>query len=114
MVVIRNLSVNDVSVCSEYMSVFIPKRKNDHYREGHTSLLARSHKVTCPVSKTERLLKLLPLSSESSLPLVRRIVRSKSKEYFHVSKGVSYTTLREEFRKYVKPFVDCKIQHAQY
>ena len=30
----------------------------------------------------------------------------KSKEYFHASKGVSYTTLREEFRKYVKPFVD--------
>ena len=68
---IRNLSVKDISICSEYMSVFIPKRKNDHYREGHTSLLARSHKATCPVSITERLLKLLPLSSESSSPLVR-------------------------------------------
>ena len=88
------------------MSVFIPKRMNDQYREGHTSLLARSHKATCPVSITERLLKLLPLSSESSSPLVRRIVKSKSKEHFHVSKGVSYTTLREEFRKNVKPFVD--------
>ena len=103
---IRNLSVNDVSICSEYMSVFVPKRKNDQYREGHTSLLARSHKASCPVSITERLLKLLPLSSESSSPLVRRIVKSKSKEYFHVSKGISYTTLREEFRKYVKPFVN--------
>ena len=89
----RNLSVKDVSICSEYMSVFIPKRKNDQYREGHTSLLARSRKATCPVSITERLLKLLPLSSESSSLLVRRIVKSKSKEYFHVSKGVSYTTL---------------------
>ena len=39
---IRTLSVKDVSICSEYMSVFIPKRKNDRYREGHTSLLARS------------------------------------------------------------------------
>ena len=62
----RNFSVNDVSICSEYISVFIPKRKNDQYREGHTSLLARSHKATCPVSITERLLKLLPLFSESS------------------------------------------------
>jgi len=26
--------------------------------------------------------------------------------YFHATKGVSYTTLREEFRKYVKSFVD--------
>ena len=103
---IRNLSVKDVSICNKYMSVFIPKRKNDQYREGHTSLLARSQKATCPVSITERLLKLLPLSSESSSALVRRIVKFKSKEHFHASKGVSYTTLREEFRKYVKPFVD--------
>ena len=40
---IRTFSVKDVSICSEYMSVFILKRKNDQYREGHTSLLARSH-----------------------------------------------------------------------
>ena len=92
---IRNLSVKDVSICSEYMSVFIPKRRNDQCREGHTSLPARSHKASCPFSVTERLLKLLPLSSESSSPLVRRIVKSKSKEYLHVSKGVSYTTLTE-------------------
>ena len=103
---ISNLSVNDVSICSEYMSVFIPKRKNNQYRKGHTSLLARSHKATCPVSITKRLLKLLLLSGESSSPLVRRTVKSKSKEYFHVSKGVSHTTLREEIRTYVKPFVD--------
>ena len=63
---ISNLSVKDVSICSEYMSVFIPKRKNDQYREGHTSFLARSYKATCPVAITERLLKVLPSSSESS------------------------------------------------
>ena len=72
---IRSLSVQDVSVRSEYMSVFILKRKNDQYREGHTSLLARSHKATCPVSITERLLKLLPSFIKSSSPLVRRIVQ---------------------------------------
>ena len=71
---IRTLSVKDVSICSEYVSVFIPKRKNDQYREGHTSLLARSHKATCPVCITERLLKLLPSFTKSSSPLVRRIV----------------------------------------
>ena len=69
--------------------------ENDQYREVHTSLLARSHKATCPVSITERLLKLLPSSTESSSLLVRRIVKSKSKEYFHATKHVSYTTLRE-------------------
>ena len=61
---IRNLTVKDVSIFNEYMSVFIPKRKNDQYREGHTSFLARSHKATCPVSITERLLKLFPSTCE--------------------------------------------------
>ncbi|CAH3104279.1 unnamed protein product [Pocillopora meandrina] len=97
---IRALSVKDVSLCSEYMSVFIPKHKNDRCRERHTSLLARYHKATCLVYITERLLKLLPSSTQSSFPLVRRLVKSKSKKYFHASKGVSYTTLREEFEKY--------------
>ena len=92
---IRTLSVKDVSISSEYMSVFVLKRKNDQYREVHTSLLARSHKATCSVSITERLLKLLPSSTESSSLLVRRIVKSKSKEYFHATKDVSHTTLGE-------------------
>ena len=102
---IRNLTVKDVSIFNEYMSVFIPKRKNDQYREGHTSFLARSHKATCPVSITERLLKLFPSTCESSSPLVRRIVKTKSRECFHASRGVSYSTLRDEFKKFVKPFV---------
>ena len=80
---IHNLSVKDVSISSEYMSVFIPKRKNDQNRKGHMSFLARSYKATCPVAITEKLLKLFHSSSESSAPLVRRIVKSKSKEYFH-------------------------------
>ena len=41
---------------------------------------------------------------DGSLPLVRRTVRSKSNEKFHDSKGVSYSTLRDEFRKFLKPF----------
>ena len=34
------------------------------------------------------------------------LTRSKSGEYFHASKGVSISTLREEFKKYIQPFVD--------
>ena len=48
--------------------------------------------------------KLLPQSS-SAFPLVRRIVKARSKEYFHSSLGVSVSTLREEFKKHIKSFV---------
>ena len=30
------------------MSIYVAKRKNDQYREGHTSYLARSRKSSCP------------------------------------------------------------------
>ena len=74
----------------------VPQRKNDQYREDHTAFLARTGKVTCPVAVTKRLIKRLPQSS-SSFPLVRRIVRARSKEYFHSNLGVSVSTLREKF-----------------
>ena len=73
-------------------------------KNGHTAFLARSGKVTCPVAVTERLVKLLPQSS-SAFPLVRRIMKAKSKEHFHSSLGVSMTTLRVEFKKHIKPLV---------
>lgn len=101
---IRNIALRDVSIHSDHMSVYLPQRKNDQYREGHTAFLARTGKVTCPVAVTERLIKLLPQSS-SALPLVRRIIKAKSKEYFHCSLGVSVSTLREEFKKHIRPFV---------
>ena len=85
-----------VSIHSHHMSVYVPQRKNDQYQEGHTAFLARTDKATCPVAVTERLIKLLPQSS-SAFTLVRRIVKARSKEYFHSSLGVSVSTLREEF-----------------
>ena len=56
------------------------------------------------ISMTFRLIKLLPQSS-SAFPLVRRIVKARCKEYFHSSLGVSVSTLREEFKKNIEPFV---------
>ena len=87
------------------MTIYVAKRKNDQYREGHTSYLARPGKSTCPVSITEKILKVLPQSSKS-FPLVRRIVKFKAGECFHASGGVSVSTLRKEFRKFIEPFVD--------
>ena len=100
------MMLKDVVISSDRMSVFIPKRKNDQFREGHTSFLAKSGKATCPVAITEKLINSLPTSNHSRLPLVRRIVKSGSKEYFHSCKGVLYITLREEFKRHITPFVE--------
>ena len=103
---INSFRLKDVVINSDHMSIYVAKRKNDQYQEGHTSYLARSGKSTCPVTITEKILKVLPQSSPSSCPLVRRIIKSKSREYFHANIGVCSSTLREEFKKFIEPFVD--------
>lgn len=96
---IRNIALRDVSILSD-ISVYLPQRKNDQYHFDHTAFLAKTGKVTCHVAVTERLIKLLPQSS-SAFPLVRRIVKARSKEYFHSSLDVSVSTLREEFKTHI-------------
>ena len=80
---IRNIALRDVSIHSDHKSIYVPQRKNDQYREGHTAFLARTGKVTCPVAVTERLIKLLPQSS-SAFPLVCRIVKLSLRSIFIV------------------------------
>ena len=104
---INSFCLQDVTIKADHMSIYVAKRKNDQYREGHTSYVSRSGKSACPVSITERIIKVLShVQSIVSNPSFRRIVKSKSGEYFHASKGVSISTLREEFKKYIQPFVD--------
>ena len=95
---VLSIRVRDVTIFDDFMKVYLIKRKNDQYRDGHVSVIARSRKPTCPVGITERILSLLPDSSGSSYPIVRRIVNSRhSKERFHESLGISYSTAYASF-----------------
>ena len=71
-----SVKIKEITTFHEGMSIFVSKRKNDQFREGHTSIIARSGKVSCPVSITERLLVLLASPKESCSPVLRRIVRT--------------------------------------
>ena len=103
---VLSIRVRDVTIFDDFMKVYLIKRKNDQYRDGHVSVIARSQKPTCPVGITERILSLLPDSSGSSYPIVRRIVNSRhSKERFHESLGISYSTAYASFKSYISPFV---------
>ncbi|KXJ14590.1 hypothetical protein AC249_AIPGENE4848 [Exaiptasia diaphana] len=100
-----SLTIGNIRIFDNYMSVFIRKRKNDQYREGHT-LLYRSGKETCPVGISERIFRALPSDSAADSPVRRWIVSSKSSERFHISKDVNYSTIREEFCEHLSLFVD--------
>ena len=103
---ILDIRVKDVAFFDDFMKINLLKSKNDQYRDGHVSVIARSRKPTCPVGITEKLFSLLPDSKGSSYPVFRKIVKSKfSKQRFHESLGISYSTAYSNFRSYITPFV---------
>ena len=53
---INSIRLHDIVVNTDHMTIYAAKPKNDQYREGHTSYLARSGKSTCPVGTTEKIL----------------------------------------------------------
>ena len=98
--------VRGVAIFNSFMKVYLIKRKNDQYRDLHVSVIARSREPTLPVGITERMLSLLPDSSGSSYPIVRRIVNSRhSKERFHEFLGISYSSAYASFKSYISLFV---------
>ena len=99
---ILGIKMSDIVITDSFTSISVPKRKNDQHREGHVSILARSGKLTCPVSITEKLLSLLPFQDpKASLPIIRRIVKTKKQERFHEFLSISYTKC---FRYYQKVY----------
>ena len=100
------MKLGDITLFTDRMSIFVPKRKNDQIREGHTSVIARSGKLTCPVAVTERLVSFLPEPRNPHCPLFRRIVKSKSLSVFMEASVFFYSTILLEFKKLVGPFVD--------
>ena len=100
-----SIRYKDIQFFEDRMAIFVPKRKNDQHREGHSANIRRSNKSTCPVSFTEKLLSLLPDEEGSPFPVLRRIVQKKDRKRFHHSHGISYSTLRQEFREHLGPFV---------
>ena len=96
-----NIRVQDIQIFDSHMTISVKKRKNDQYRRGHVSTIARSGKCSCPVAITEKIISLLPDDIDSCHPVVRRIVKSKHGERFHQSLGISYSTARDSFKSYV-------------
>ena len=92
----------DIQISDSHLSIFISGRKNDQHRDGHTSILARSSKITGPVSITEKIMPLLSLTHKSQLvPIVRKVVKCTKQERFH-----------DNMRKLLAPLVEGVKEYA--
>ena len=101
-----SIEVRHIRIVPEGMSIFLPKRKNDQFRAGNTIYIAKTYKITCPVSITERLLQMLPNNRDSCYPVVRRLQNRKGVQSFHQSRGISYTTARDIIKENLGVFYE--------
>ncbi|CAH1277681.1 Hypp9761 [Branchiostoma lanceolatum] len=90
---LSQLHVDGVSFCEGYAALFLEKRKNDQFREGHWICIAATDSVSCPVSLLKRFLK----SSNSSghIKLFRRVANHNGNLFLRRD-PMSYTWVREK------------------
>jgi hypothetical protein len=86
------IKFEDLEFHSDYCKIFMSKRKNDQYRAGSFVFLARSGKITCPVSTLEQFVAKSQLSL--GLPLFRKISHGFSVTFRPQS--ISYNSARSK------------------
>ena len=96
------VKLKDIQFFQTHMSILVPKRKNDQYREGHVVNIARTGSLTCPVGMTERLIAKAQCQDDGHL--ICRVVRSK-KGLRACPSGISYTRALEILKAGMKPFL---------
>ena len=101
---ILHTQLKHVQISSEYLSIFLPKCKNDQLRQGNTVYIARTNSAYCPVTLTEQFLRHAQLSLlDHDAFLILRLIKMKNGHIAHKSACISYTTAREAFAHYIQP-----------
>ena len=97
-----NIRCCDLILDQEMLKIHIPRSKTDQLRKGDEVLIARSEAFTCPVRMLERYIRMANIKLDSSGFLFRQITKTKKGEYLKEGGALSYTTMRELFKKKVK------------
>ena len=94
-----NLRPCDFKVTEEMMKIKIVHSKTDQWRQGDEILVARTRNATCPVAMLERYMQVTCMSWEDQRFLFRPIQASKRGQTLRESGKISYSCLREAFKK---------------
>ena len=94
-----NLRPCDFNIAEEMMTIKIRHSKTDQWRQGDEILIARTANKTCPVAMLERYMRVTNMSLEDEHFLFRPIQATKSGQTLRKSGKISYSCLREAFKK---------------
>ena len=94
-----NLRPCDFTFSEEMLKIHIVRSKTDQLRQGNEVLVARTNTNTCPVAMLERYMQRTTMSLDDVWPLFRPIQSSKKGESLRDAGKISYSCLRDLFRK---------------
>ena len=98
-----NIVPAHLELSSSHLKIFIPRAKNDVYRDGNSVYINRINSEYCPVRILERYLRLAAIDTNSTLPLFRRLRFYKSPNTHKLCKEkLSYSRCREIFKDCLK------------
>ncbi len=72
-----NLQCDDIKFIDEHLEIPLKSSKTDQYRDGHTVLVARTGKDTCPVAMLEHYIRRAEIQLGTSDYLFQNITKTK-------------------------------------
>ena len=97
-----NIRPCDISIHVDKMVLHLPRSKTDQLRKGDEVIIARTGNLTCPVAMIESYLSKTGTRLKDQRFLFRPICRTHKMEKLRDSGSISYTCLRELFKKKLK------------
>ena len=91
---VSNIRLSNIVFHPDYLSIKIPKSKNDQLRQGDQVLIARSGSITSPLAILDRYTKAAGITQGSEEHLFRGITEGKS-QALRTSGTLSYTRFSE-------------------
>ena len=102
---LSNIVPLHLTITSDYLKIFIPRAKNDVYREGNFVYVSRLKDKYCPVAilEMERYMTNAGMDCSSNLPLFRVLRFYKSSNTYKLCRNkLSYSRCREIFKDCLK------------
>ena len=75
---LANVTRKDCTITHDHLSIHLTKSKSDQFRQGAYVHIARTFNATCPVSAAERYFAAMGDHAGSTLPVLRRLVRTRN------------------------------------
>ena len=91
---LSEIHTNDIHFSNDFVSVFLARRKNDQFREGHIIPIARSESTACAVKWLERFLQ--AAGHEANAPLFGKVRTVGSKSC--IREKMTYSSARERLK----------------